>query len=1438
LRVQYHFMDNLPVKRSRAERVQLIGAARQIALIPYGTINHIFGVHAEDLKMRTHKLFNLFIACLFLLATFALPGQNAVRASDEGPVEPEAITAPMPPPIDVFPGMQRPDNPGTDPDIYPTTVNINDPRVIGAVPDTTGAAGHTHFLQAVNKMVAIYQKDGTLVDSATFTEFWATSTTTTACSDQAGALHHGQPYVLYDHLAGRWVVVDVAYENIDNGPYFLCVAVSNGLLPPAPPTPYFDSNFWYYYTLSTDQGSVHFYPDSPKLGLWPDGYYLAADMYDVFNNGFNRTPRGLKVWALKRADLISGNILPGIWYKDFYLTEHMGYEHLVPSNLLGTNAPPMGTPNYFASIQPGKMHIWEFHVDWNDLDLSTFGDNLVPNFTFTTDTSLIWAIGNLVPQLGTAERLDAHGERLMSPLQYRILDGVPSLWTNHTVLSDGVTGVRWYEIRAPLNDAPYIYQEGTHQPNNDFRWLGSLAVDRVGNMALGYSASSPSINPKIRYAGRLRSDLLNKLPQTERLFRVGGFPPYDGSQYDGDGIPDGPWGRQSQMSVDPLDECVFWYTNMYYDANSAGTEWRTAIGWFSFPQCRGGLIKRISLHTDDTQGNASSGLDFEMYSVGISEDGRYVAFSSEASTLVDGDTNGHRDVFLRDRDKDGDGLYDEPGFVETTRISLAFNGAQANDDSWEVAISPDASFIVFSSDANNLIQDDNNGVRDVFRYDRQNNAIRLVSARNGTFAQEGNGPSDHPFIAGSTNLVVFRSEATDLVNGDTNISADIFRRNMVTNQTYRFIPHPSTGNPQSNGDSFTPTISNNGVCVAYASFADNLVTSDLNGTLSDVFVDCGSGPILVSASASGDLGDSYTPFISGNSRYVAFASRAYSLDLVEAIGDYDADIFVYDRVIGTNSRVSVNFFGAEALNGDSYSPSISRDGRIITFASDANNLDVHLPDLNARRDIFVHDRTLALSGVYDFGLTQRISLSYNQGEPNDWSFAPVISQDGDHVAFVSEATNLVTNDTNSVWDVFAYNSQRNIPIFLSIPGNIPGSIGSTVSVPVIFDGNGMAIDTTTFSMDYDQSCLRFNPGLPNAIVFNLPASFITSWTFTPGDANGELDISIYDPAAPLTPIPNATIVTVKLEVKSACASSPSPYLARVGFSTDPAASFGSNGLSILGYTLDGFVHILAGLLGDCNGDGLVDAGDLSGLVLEIFDGDGSLPNDTPGGTFDGNPVGCNPNQDIVVDAGDLSCTVLIIYGGGSAACMGGPDPLKVNLLGGGSSGEGKLISLIIPASVPIWPGGRAALPIAFDPQGQEVASLVFSVDFDQSWISFNPSDVNGDGLPDAIDFNLPDGFLATAQYDPADTDGELDVVVYHLGMPQASLPAGNILTIGLVAGRPQGTFLAEVKSSLDPHASFGSPAGMSLDGVAVDGSMLIAGEADNLVFLPVTIYKR
>jgi hypothetical protein len=181
------------------------------------------------------------------------------------------------------------------------------------------------------------------------------------------------------------------------------------------------------------------------------------------------------------------------------------------------------------------------------------------------------------------------------------------------------------------------------------------------------------------------------------------------------------------------------------------------------------------------------------------------------------------------------------------------------------------------------------------------------------------------------------------------------------------------------------------VFVSHASFASNLVAADPNGTLSDVFVDCGAGPVLVSVSAAGDLGDSYTPFISGNNRYIAFASRAYSFDAIEVAGDYDADIFVYDRVLATISRVSVNFFGGEALNGDSYSPSISRDGRIITFASEANNLDVHLPDLNARRDIFVTTAPWHYL-VYDFGLTQRISLSFNQGEPNDWSFAGYLAR--------------------------------------------------------------------------------------------------------------------------------------------------------------------------------------------------------------------------------------------------------------------------------------------------------------------------------------------------------------------------------------------------------------------------------------------------------------
>lgn len=1192
------------------------------------------------------KLTQSLVILFLLLAIFGVLAVTTVLAADSSPQSPEA-TPTMPPPIIEFPGVAR------------TDTIIDDETII---PDTTGAAGHAHYMQAVNKSIAIYRKDGTLIDMTDFDTFWADATTTTAC-DGANGFHHGQPYLMYDHMAGRWVVVDVAYDPalIDTGPYYLCIAVSNSLMAPMTPGAYFNGTYWYYYAMRVYHSNEDFYPDMPKLGLWPDGYYMSVDLYDVSNNGTYWSPRGVKVYALRRSDLTTGQV--DFVYKDFYLIEGTGYEHLVPSNLLG-DPPAAGTPNYFAAIDTGKFYVWEFNVDWGNPDLSTFGDNLQPNVTL--DTGIYdWPTGSIIdqPVVTNTQRVEIHGDRLMSPVQYRILDGVPSLWATHTIedpLNDGRYGLRWYEMQFFDGSADFT-QKGFYGPDDASRWLGSLATDRAGNMALGFSISSDTIFPAIKYAGRLRNEPAGELLHYENWLTLASPPtPYLGSQEDGNTTPnDGPWGRQSQMSIDPMDECVFWYTNMYYE--ETGADWSTRIGWFSFPECRGGDNTRISLHTENYQGNDNSGLDryvYEMYQVGISATGRYVVFSSDASNLVDDDTNGHRDVFLRDRDTDVDGIYDEPGAVRTTRISMGYDGSEPNSDSWEVSISYNGNYIVYSSDASNLVTNDFNGSRDVFLYNRLAGTTTRVSMADSSTTLAGNNSSDHPFISGNGNFIAFRSAANNLVAGDTNNATDIFVRERLTNRTYRVSV--DTGGIEGDDDSYAPTLSETGRFVAFGSIATNLDAAD-GDAIRDVFVhDRTLGTTtLASVATSGTKGDldSYTPFISGNGAFLVFASQATNLDEINPDTNGFADIYVRDLVYLETTRVSVSFFGIESIGGNSYSPSISSDGRYISFASEAFNLDVTLPDNNGRRDVFLHDRQLALEGIYDVGLTSRISLAYDEGESNGWSFAPMVAPYGQHVAYVSEASDLVAGDTNNHWDVFAYDSQRTVPTFLSIPTNIPGSIGDTVTVPIFFSGASASIDTTTFSIDFDEDCLAFDPTdgngdtIPDAVQFMVNSNFVTTAEYNAGDKDGEIDISIYDQFSPRTVIPDGVIVNIDFTVKATCAAAPGTNRsARVGFSNDPSPSFGTYGVSVPGLSLDGFVRILEGLLGDCNGDGVVNAGDLSALVLEIFDGDDVLPENTPGGTFPGNPVGCNPNQDFLVDAGDLSCTVMIIFG--NTGCTG------------------------------------------------------------------------------------------------------------------------------------------------------------------------------------------
>ena len=1373
------------------------------------------------MKARQFKILS-FIIILALL----LPAAAPVRAL--APETPDAPSA-MPAPLLTFEGLSRPD--GSEDSL---------------VPDTSGDAGKTRYIQAVNGAVAIYTKTGALIASSTLHDFWYMANTGSICDGyQEANIRRGQVNVLYDQMAQRWVIMHVAFADVDNGPYFFCIAVTNSSAGEAPDE--FNANDWWFYQKEVNESWPYYFPDQPRIGLWPDGYYIAADLYDVYNNGLNRTPKGAKVWAINREDLV--NHADPFRARSFYLNEEWGYSGLLPSNLRG-DPPPTGTPNFYTAVAPPNMlYVWKFKVDWGHPELSTFPFTPI---VMTMDSDFPWAAGYEATQPGTSEQLDVRGNRLMSSM-YRVVDGVGALWTNHTVMSAaGKAYIRWYEVRNLNNSpstTPYFYQQGTYQPDSNHRWLGSLAVDAEGNMALGFSISSAGIYPSIRYAGRLAGDPLHTMAQGEATLWSGTT--YQDNQ---NGLADGQWGRFSAMTVDPVDDCVFWYTNEYYnafdiyDGITPHLNWRTRIGWFRFPSCRQGTTARISLHTNNTQGTGASGVPFEVYSVSISADGRYAAFASEATDLVDGGTNGHRNIYVRDRDVDQDGIFDEPGQVKTLRISRGLGGALPDGDSNEVSISGDGRFVAFSSEASNLVEKDTNSAWDVFVYDRDVDGNRLFdeAGKAGTTrvsvssaGVQGNARSDQPSISATYTsgvalvAVAFRSYANNLVVDDTINPGDIFVRDMASGSTLRVSRGLSSQQPD--GESYTPAISANGQYVAFASRANNLAVGDANPQ-PDIFVfnrSTGATEIvsLNSLEAAGD-GESYHPAISRDGSLVAFASRSTNfVDPPLVDNNNAADIFVRKRLVGETVRISVSFIGAQA-SADSFNPSISADGQFIAFASDAGNLDI-VADTNGQRDIFLHDR--------ETGLTRRISTAFDSSQSNGMSVAPAISGNGRHIAYPSRGTNLVTNDTNNMWDVFAHDRQGVVPIFLTIGANIPGYPGELVDVPVYFNGNGQGIDTSTFSVDFDHNCLAFNPAdgngddIPDAITFFLPAGFKFWAVYNPGDNDGELDFAVYSNSSPSSIIPDGKLATIQFTVKIACQAAPgTSRSSRVGFSDDPKASFARNGMSLRGKTADGFVEILSGKPGDCNADGAVSAADISATVLEIFDGDGNAPIDTPKGTFSGNPVGCNSNRDMVVDAGDISCTILLIFG---KPCAGGGSTAaphnSLDLVTYGPQAVPPELSL--PELVRTEPGSRITLPLHFTSNGLGINSLTFSLDFDPAVLSFDPADAGQDGVPDAILANLPPGFQLWASYDQQDTGGELDFAIMSLAAPFQTLPDGDILSISFDVSAATQVSQTVLAFSNTPRLSFGDPGGSSIPGKSGDAFIQVGKWKE--IFLPVLLHK-
>lgn len=380
----------------------------------------------------------------------------------------------------------------------------------------------------------------------------------------------------------------------------------------------------------------------------------------------------------------------------------------------------------------------------------------------------------------------------------------------------------------------------------------------------------------------------------------------------------------------------------------------------------------------------------------ISADGRYVLFKSEAGNLVPGDNNGKSDVFIRDRQ-----------WGTTEWVSVAGDGKSGNEESRSAVMSPDGRYIAFASLADNLVAGDANGKGDVFVRDRKTGKTELVSLS--TDGKQGDDDSGLPSISADGRYVAFSSKSSNLTTGYSKITpwhGETFVRDRLTGKTERvsIANNGKQGNETSGG--YT-SISADGRFVAFESIADNFAPGDYPKT-SDIFVrDRQEAQIeLISINTSGKAGnESMYSAISADGRFVVFQS--FTDKLVAGDNNDKWDIVIRDRQTGKSELVSVSTNGSQG-NGHSAHPSISPDGRYVAFSSDSDNFVKG--DVNGWSDVFIKDRKT--------GTLERVSLSADGKQGNDYSFGASVSADGRFVAFWSSASTFVTGDSNTDGDVF------------------------------------------------------------------------------------------------------------------------------------------------------------------------------------------------------------------------------------------------------------------------------------------------------------------------------------------------------------------------------------------------------------------------------------
>jgi hypothetical protein len=425
-------------------------------------------------------------------------------------------------------------------------------------PDTNGDVGPNHYMQWVNLSFAIYSKTGQLL--------YGPAAGNTLWSGFGGACqtsNDGDPIVQYDHLADRWMVSQFALPNYPSGPFYQCIAVSQTGDP---------TGSWYRYQFQISTTKMN---DYPHFGVWPDGYYMSVNQFVGNNWG------GAGAVVFERQKMLLGQPAQAVYFDLYSIDPNLG--GMLPTDLDG-QAPPAGTPDYFMEADDNgygfpqdQLEMWAFSVNWTNPGASSF-THVANLATAAFDSNMCNGSRNCIRQQGTTRRLDAIADRLMYRLQYRNFGSYQTIVANHTVDVNNTdrAGIRWYELRNS-GSGWNIYQQGTYSPDATGRWMGSAAMDASGNIAIGYSASTNTMYPAIRYTGRLAGDALGTLSQGEAtLFAGTGAQTHSASR----------WGDYSSLSVDPVDGCTFWYTNEYIQTTGSAP-WRTRIGSFQLPGCGG-----------------------------------------------------------------------------------------------------------------------------------------------------------------------------------------------------------------------------------------------------------------------------------------------------------------------------------------------------------------------------------------------------------------------------------------------------------------------------------------------------------------------------------------------------------------------------------------------------------------------------------------------------------------------------------------------------------------------------------------------------------------------------------------------------------------------------------------------------------------------------------